>query len=119
MTRPATPIPAAGQPARFTGSDDVPVLTAAQMQAWDADAIERRGVPQPVLMESAGRAVAAVVQRLYPDGRITAAVGSGNNGGDALVALRTLRAWGRDVVAVQAGGSMPDGGLLHGTLEIM
>jgi ADP-dependent NAD(P)H-hydrate dehydratase / NAD(P)H-hydrate epimerase len=114
MTRSASPVPPAGHPARFAGREDVPVLTAAEIQAWDAEAIDRRGVPQRVLMESAGRAVAAVVQRLYPKGRVAAAVGSGNNGGDALVALRTLRAWGREVVAVQAGGSMPDDALLHG-----
>jgi NAD(P)H-hydrate repair Nnr-like enzyme with NAD(P)H-hydrate dehydratase domain len=32
-----------------------------------------------------------------PRGPVVAVVGSGNNGGDALVALRSLRAWGRDV----------------------
>jgi NAD(P)H-hydrate epimerase len=103
-----------GRPARFAAVRDVPVLTSARMKAWDEDTISRRGVPQRVLMESAGRAVAAVVQRLYPDGAVVAAVGGGNNGGDAMVALRTLRAWGRDVAAVQAAGAMPGDELLHG-----
>jgi hydroxyethylthiazole kinase-like uncharacterized protein yjeF len=41
-------------------------------------------------------------------------VGGGNNGGDALVVLRTLAAWGRDVAAVYVGGREPDAALLHG-----
>ncbi|MDB4949451.1 MAG: Bifunctional NAD(P)H-hydrate repair enzyme [Gemmatimonadetes bacterium] len=84
------------------------------MRAWDDAAIRDRGIPQRVLMETAGRGVAAVVQRLYPHGRVAAAAGSGNNGGDAMVALRVLASWGREVVAVQAGSSPPDAALLHG-----
>ncbi|HEX6912408.1 MAG TPA: NAD(P)H-hydrate dehydratase, partial [Longimicrobium sp.] len=41
-------------------------------------------------------------------------VGSGNNGGDAMVVARTLRAWGRDVATVQVGSRAPDPALLHG-----
>ncbi|HEX2080945.1 MAG TPA: NAD(P)H-hydrate dehydratase, partial [Longimicrobium sp.] len=62
----------------------------------------------------AGRAAAAVVQRLYPAGRVAAVSGSGNNGGDAVVAARTLRAWGRQVVHVHVGSSPADPALLHG-----
>lgn len=98
----------------FHGAARVPVLTADEMRAWDAHAIQSLGIPEPVLMESAGRAAAAVVQRLYPDGRVVCAVGSGNNGGDAMVVARTLRAWGRDVVTVQVGARKPDAALLHG-----
>ncbi|HEX5870867.1 MAG TPA: NAD(P)H-hydrate epimerase, partial [Longimicrobium sp.] len=106
MTHPADPPPFAA--AR------VPVLAAAEMRAWDEQATGAYGVPERVLMESAGRAVAAVVQRLYPAGRVVAVTGSGNNGGDALVAARTLWAWGRDVAVVHVGSRPLDGALLHG-----
>ncbi|MBB4635863.1 NAD(P)H-hydrate dehydratase [Longimicrobium terrae] len=99
---------------RFSGSTDVPVLTADEMRAWDSSTIRRTGIPERVLMETAARAAASVVDRLYPHGRVAVAVGSGNNGGDALVLARTLAAWGRDVIAVQAGSRMPDEALLHG-----
>ncbi|HWK90273.1 MAG TPA: NAD(P)H-hydrate dehydratase [Longimicrobium sp.] len=102
------------EPPPFFAAARVPVLTSDEMRGWDERAIQRRGVPERVLMESAGRAAAAVVQRLFPGGRVVAAVGSGNNGGDAMVVLRTLRAWGRDVAAVQVGRTPPDAALLHG-----
>ncbi|HEX6369295.1 MAG TPA: NAD(P)H-hydrate dehydratase [Longimicrobium sp.] len=98
----------------FFAAARVPVLTAAEMRAWDQQAIEARGVPERVLMESAGRAAAAVVQRLYPSGRVVAVTGSGNNGGDALVAARTLWMWGREVAVVHVGSRPLDGALLHG-----
>ncbi len=98
----------------FFAAARVPVLTADEMRAWDEHAIRSLGVPERVLMESAGRAAAAVIDRQYPAGRVVAAVGSGNNGGDAMVVVRTLRAWGRDAVAVQIGSKAPDAALLHG-----
>jgi hydroxyethylthiazole kinase-like uncharacterized protein yjeF len=95
-------------------SAPVPLLTADEMRAWDALAIERLAVPGALLMENAGRAAAAVVARRYPDGRVIAAVGGGNNGGDAIVLLRTLRAWGREVAAVPVGAAEMPGDLLRG-----
>jgi ADP-dependent NAD(P)H-hydrate dehydratase / NAD(P)H-hydrate epimerase len=112
-TRPMpSPFDSADPP--FSGAARVPVLTADEMRAWDAHAIQSLAVPEPVLMEAAGRAAASVVQRLYPEGRVACAVGSGNNGGDAMVVARTLRAWGRDAVLVQVGSRVPDPALLHG-----
>ncbi|HEX8394233.1 MAG TPA: NAD(P)H-hydrate epimerase, partial [Longimicrobium sp.] len=102
------------QPAPFFASADLPVLTADEMRAWDSSSIQRTGIPERVLMETAARAAASVVQRLAPAGRVVVAVGSGNNGGDALVLARTMAAWGRDVLAVQVGSRMPDDALLHG-----
>jgi hydroxyethylthiazole kinase-like uncharacterized protein yjeF len=98
----------------FFATARVPVLTAAEMRAWDEQAIDAYGVPERVLMESAGRAAAAVVQRLYPTGRVVAVSGSGNNGGDAVVAARTLWMWGRDVALVHVGSTPLDPALLHG-----
>lgn len=101
----------------MTGRDAppaIPLLTAAEMRAWDAAAIDALGVPERVLMESAGRAAALFVARNCPSGRIVAAIGRGNNGGDAVVMLRSLAAWGRDVVAVPVGETDIPAGLLHG-----
>lgn len=99
---------------RWYAAGGVPVVTADEMRAWDRRAIDEHGIHEPTLMEAAGRAAADVVQRLYPDGRVVAAVGGGNNGGDALVLLRTLAARGREVAAVRVGSTPPDAALLHG-----
>jgi ADP-dependent NAD(P)H-hydrate dehydratase / NAD(P)H-hydrate epimerase len=92
----------------------LPLLTAGQMQEWDRRAIRDLGIPERLLMESAGRAAARIVHSLHPAGSVVAAVGAGNNGGDALVLLRTLRSWGREVIAVRAGAAELSRELLHG-----
>ena len=92
----------------------VPVATGEEAAAFDRLAISELGVPQATLMESAGRSAAEVVQRLHPRGEIVAVVGAGNNGGDALVALRTLAAWGRTVRAVVVAERIEPDPLLHG-----
>jgi NAD(P)H-hydrate epimerase len=76
-------------------------------------AIEEVGVSQAVLMENAGRSAASVLQRLYPEGRVVGLIGAGNNGGDALVLLRTLLAWGRDVRGIVVAEREPGDPLLH------
>jgi ADP-dependent NAD(P)H-hydrate dehydratase / NAD(P)H-hydrate epimerase len=94
------------------GRDHVALLTAAESASLDARA-RADGIPERALMENAGRAAALVIDRLHPSGRVVAVVGSGNNGGDALVALRSLQSWGREVAYVTVG-SDPDLGLLGG-----
>ena len=96
------------------GRADVALVTPAQAAEHDRVAREHGGIPERVLMESAGRAAALVVARLWPHGRIGALAGSGNNGGDALVAARILRSWGRAVDVILAGSRPPDRALLHG-----
>lgn len=93
---------------------DVPALTGTEAAAWDRRAIDRVGVPERVLMENAGRAAALVLQRLHPAGRVVGIVGAGNNGGDALVMLRTLATWGRDVRAVLVADRAVPHPLAHG-----
>lgn len=95
------------------GRDGVALPTAAQAAALDADAQQRVGVPERVLMENAGRAAAQLVHAFRPEGRIVGLAGSGNNGGDALVALRALASWGRDVALVAAGSQPPSAALRH------
>lgn len=99
------------------GLADVGAPTAAEAAAFDRAAIDGQRVPEPTLMENAGRAAALLIDKLFPRGRVVAVVGAGNNGGDALVLLRTLAAWGRPVAALPAAARAPDA-LLHGwTLE--
>jgi NAD(P)H-hydrate epimerase len=97
-----------------TDADALPVLTPEEMRDWDRRAIEESGVPERVLMEAAGRAAARLAATLFPEGRVVAAVGRGNNGGDALVVLRCLRAWGREVLALPAGPNALASELAHG-----
>ena len=68
----------------------------------------------PALMENAGRQAALILHRLFPEGRVVALVGSGNNGGDGLVCLRALAAWGRPVAAVVVGRRPLPDPVLHG-----
>lgn len=80
------------------------------MRAIDEDAIREVGIPALVLMEVAGRAVADAAERLCTevDGGFEASAvlvlaGTGNNGGDAVVAARHLRERGREVTVFVLG----------------
>ena len=67
-------------------------LPASAVRELDRVAIHERGVPSLLLMENAGRAVAAAVARQVERGAgpVLILVGPGNNGGDGLVIARTL-----------------------------
>jgi hydroxyethylthiazole kinase-like uncharacterized protein yjeF len=105
--------PAAAAPDLY-GVAELPCPTAEEMAELDRAARERWGVPEAVLMEAAGRAVAQVVATLFPRGRVVAAVGTGHNGGDALVAARTLHAWGWDVQVLEVVANGAADALRHG-----
>lgn len=63
------------------------------------EAAFRSGVTAEALMNKAGRRLGKALLRLYPQpGTVVAYVGKGNNGGDALVALRVMREAGWDVM---------------------
>ncbi|MDE2975853.1 MAG: NAD(P)H-hydrate dehydratase [Gemmatimonadota bacterium] len=96
------------------GKSGVRAPTAEQAARFDRGAIAERGVPEPALMENAGRQAALIVEHLMPGGRVVGLVGSGNNGGDALVCLRALAAWGRAVTAVVVGRRPSADPVLHG-----
>lgn len=104
-----------GTPPRIAwGRSRVWLPTAAEAGAIDRAAREGAGIPERVLMENAGRSAALVLARDFPDGPVVAVVGSGNNGGDALVLLRSLRAWGREVAWAAAADAAPNPVLAHG-----
>lgn len=68
--------------------------------------IERRafGAGHRDLMERAGLAAAEIAREMLADtSKVLVLAGPGNNGGDALVAARHLRAWWYDVTVVFAG----------------
>jgi ADP-dependent NAD(P)H-hydrate dehydratase / NAD(P)H-hydrate epimerase len=84
------------------------------MREWERRTFVDGRVQERVVLESAGRAVAQAIARHLPRGRVVAAVGGGNNGGDAVVAARTLQAWGREVTIVRVGAAGSHDELTHG-----
>jgi NAD(P)H-hydrate epimerase len=71
---------------------NIPVLSPSQCSEWDR-AAEASGIALFTLMESAGRAAAAVITQRFPDrlaDGVLIAAGPGNNGGDGWVLARAL-----------------------------
>ncbi len=78
------------------------LLTAAHLRELDRRAIEEVGIPGVILMENAGRAVAATVLDELGDERAPVVIlcGGGNNGGDGFVVARMLHQHGRAVTVL-------------------
>lgn len=73
------------------------MITGSEMGIVDANAAAL-GVSQKQLMESSGHALARVVRDIAdPDDEIAVVAGRGNNGGDAIAAVRFLEAYTVDV----------------------
>jgi NAD(P)H-hydrate epimerase len=69
------------------------VVTAAEMAALDRDCQEILHMPTLLLMENAGRGVAAIAKTILGEGNsrlVLIICGPGNNGGDGFVAARHL-----------------------------
>lgn len=88
--------------------------TAEEMADLDRSATASGAISERALIECAGREIAHQVARRFPSGGVVALAGSGHNGADSLVALRTLSAWGREVAAVRCGSSPPEPDVLRG-----
>lgn len=84
------------------GGDVPPYVTAKQMAEVDRAMIEDYGISLMQMMENAGRNLAHLARDRFFDGdprnkRALVLVGTGGNGGGALVAARRLHNWGADV----------------------
>jgi hydroxyethylthiazole kinase-like uncharacterized protein yjeF len=77
------------------------LVTAAEMRAFDATAIQDYGIPGVVLMENAGRTTFQMLRKHLGgdvrDLRVAVVAGPGNNGGDGYVIARYLINHGADV----------------------
>ena len=84
------------------------IALADEMKKIDKRAIEEYGIPEILLMENAGREVAAAFEE-YLGGvsgkRICVLAGSGNNGGDAFVAARHLMNHGAQISIFLVGSA--------------
>ncbi len=98
---------------RYAASE-VWLPSAAEMGEIDRVAVDSGAIPERALIENAGRALARHVHERFPNGRVAVLAGSGHNGADALVAGRTLSAWGRSVGFVRCGSRAPDPDVLAG-----
>ncbi|MGO9566682.1 MAG: NAD(P)H-hydrate dehydratase [Desulfomonilaceae bacterium] len=77
------------------------LVTAEEMRAFDAAAIEEYGIPGVVLMENAGRTTFHILKTHLGgdvrDLKVSVVAGPGNNGGDGYVIARYLMNHGADV----------------------
>ncbi len=71
------------------------VVTAAEMRSLE-EAAFARGIEAPALMQQAGAGVARVIRAIagHTGARVVVLLGPGNNGGDGVVAARTLASEG-------------------------
>ena len=88
------------------------LLTTAAIREAERRAVSEVGISTRLLMENAGRAAARELLRLrrraarrVPGPRVLLVCGSGGNGGDGLVALRTLAAEGCPASAILLSSS--------------
>ncbi len=97
----------------------IPLVTVAQMRALESQANER-GWTYADMMEAAGKGLAEWVNLLYGETTsrtVLGLVGSGNNGGDTLVALAYLAQWGWSVTAYLARARDPNDPLVQRVQE--
>jgi NAD(P)H-hydrate epimerase len=80
------------------------VLSAAEMQACDRATTQRFGIASIDLMRAASSAVAAFARKQFPHAhRVTVLSGTGNNGGDGMMAAWLLAEAGLDVTTLLLG----------------
>ncbi len=82
------------------------ILSAAEMQACDRATTDRYGIPSIELMRAAALAVASFARAEFPQARrVTVLCGTGNNGGDGMMAARLLAEGGLDVTVLLLGAT--------------
>src|SRR3972149_585695 len=95
--RPLTPVTNIATPnPTVVATPPMKIVTADLMRQIDRECV-KQGTPVSVLMENAGKAVAGATRARLGDlagPSILCLVGTGNNGGDGLVAARYLHDWG-------------------------
>ncbi len=80
------------------------VLSAAEMKACDRATTERFQTPSIELMRNAAAAVAGFAREQFPRARrVTVLCGTGNNGGDGMMAARLLSEAGLEVTTLLLG----------------
>ncbi len=80
------------------------VLSAAEMGACDRATTQRFGIASIDLMRAASSAVAAFARKQFPHAhRVTVLAGTGNNGGDGMMAAWLLAEAGLDVTTILLG----------------
>lgn len=88
-------------------------IAATQEIKKAEDALIASGISAESLMEEAGKSIASLISREYPEpGLCVAYLGKGNNAGDALVVLRYLREAGWRI-AVRCGYTREEGSPLY------
>lgn len=80
--------------------DDIPKLSAAQMQQLAMLATGKYGLDNRILVEHTGRNLARLVEDFAPEGPVLVVAGRGNNGSGGLAAARLLASHGRRVWVV-------------------
>jgi NAD(P)H-hydrate epimerase len=98
------------------------VLNTAQMREADRRTIADVGLPAIVLMENAGREVAAAIDVTFDEIaglRVAVFCGPGNNGGDGFVVARALAARGADVGVYVIGGAAASTGDARANLRVL
>ena len=84
--------------------DAMHVLSAAEMKACDRATTERFQTPSIELMRNAAAAVAGFAREQFPRARrVTVLCGTGNNGGDGMMAARLLSEAGLEVTTLLLG----------------
>jgi hydroxyethylthiazole kinase-like uncharacterized protein yjeF len=66
------------------------IVTAGQMRRIDQVTIQERGIPGPVLMDRAGRAVAREAMECFEPEAVAIVTGKGNNAGDGFIVAGAL-----------------------------
>ncbi len=107
---------------RFISAEKSIVMSRDEARAFDSYAIQKLGIPGPVLMENAGRSCAEfILEKLKSKTNPAVCIfcGTGNNGGDGFVIARHLRNNGVNVSIAICGAQNKIAGDAKINLEIL